>query len=235
MDRDASTTSAVACGPRATAACAPRGSSEGRASASATPAIKRQRSASSRSWRSRRRRAFCRCERSTNSMAPNSSGRGLRRLKRCTRMGTASAKRPHRYAGCAKTSRPTLGAPLAAGEQLEQDAVRRAIGRHLHVLHVGAGQLLLDVLEKAAQLAQVALADLPRLRLDLPLVLHAEEAGRVVEGKLQLLAVEQVEQEDVVAPAAQHLQRRDAALGGVEQVGEHYHQAAAPRLLGGEV
>src|SRR5467141_3315017 len=196
MDSDASSTSAVACGPDVCAASTPRGLSDGRARASATAAIKRQRSARSRICRSRSRRAFWRCDRRTNSMAPKASGLGRRWLKRCTRIGSAIASSPHRYAGWANcsTSVPSRNCEAAlrylpAREQLQEDAVGRGVGRDLLHLDVGAGQVLARALQEAPDLLQVALADLPRLRLDLALVLHGEKPRRIVEGKLQLLAI----------------------------------------------
>ena len=106
----------------------------------------------------------------------------------------------------AKTSRPS-GGPFAAREQLEQDAVWSAIGRHLHVVDVRAGELAPGLLEESLELGEIALPDLPRLRVDLALVLHAEEPGRVVEGKVQLLAIEEVEDDNVVAAPAERLVR----------------------------
>src|SRR5205085_1343051 len=105
----------------------------------------------------------------------------------------------------------------------------------LHVLDVRARQLAAGNVEKTAQLLQVALADLARLRVDLPLVLHAQEARRIVERKIELLAIEEVEEEHVVPAAAQHLQRRHAALGRVEQIAQHDDQSTPPRLLRGEI
>src|SRR5690348_12973726 len=100
-----------------------------------------------------------------------------------------------------RRNRRRLRAPFTPGEQLEQDAVRSTVGGHLHVLHVSAGQLALGVLQEAAQFLQVALPDLAGLRVDLPVVLQAEEAGGIVEGEVELLAVEHVEEQHVV-PAA---------------------------------
>src|SRR3954470_4620035 len=207
MENDASITSAVACGPRACEACTPRGRSEGRERASATAAMSRQRRASRRICRSRSRRAFCRCERSTNSMAPNPRGLGLRWLKRCTRMGSAMAQSPHRYAGCANCSTLSSSprcAPCLRGlpalEQSQEHPIRRGVGGDLLDLDVRPGQLAARAFEETAHLREIALADLPGLRLDLAVVLQREEASGVVEGEVQLLAVVRLEQEDVVAP-----------------------------------
>src|SRR5258705_2103553 len=128
-------------------------------------------------------------------MAPRPRAPGRRRLKGCTRMGGAIASSPHRYAGwtnCSPSAPPrNCGASrrLPAREQLQEDAVGRGVGRDLLHLDVGAGQVLARALQEAADLLQVALADLARLRLDLALVLHGEEPGRIVEGKVQLLAI----------------------------------------------
>src|SRR6266850_3926031 len=241
MDSDASSTSAVACGPDVCAASTPRGFRDGRARASATAAIRRQRSARSRICRSRSRRAFWRCERRTNSMAPKASGLGRRWLKRCTRIGSAIASSPHRYAGwtnCSTSAPPrNCGASrrLPAREQLQEDAVGRGVGRDLLHLDVGASQVPARALQEAPDLLQVALADLPRLRLDLALVLHGEEPGRVVEGKLQLLAIVGLQEKDVVPAGAEYLQGGDTPIGGVEQIGEHDHQRAPAGLLRREV
>src|SRR5205814_1679403 len=91
-----------------------------------------------------------------------------------------------------------------ASEQLEQDPVGRLIGGNLLHFDVGAGQLLAAGLEKTPEFRQVALTDLARLGLDLAVVLHAQEAGRIVEGKIQLLAIVDLQEKDVVAARSQH-------------------------------
>src|ERR1700737_2226879 len=97
-------------------------------------------------------------------------GRALPDLFRARRM-----RRPRRPA-----------ARLAPPQQLEQLAIGRRIRGNQLVLDVRAGELAARLLEEPPQLGQVALADLARLRVDLPLVLHREEAGGGVEGEGQL-------------------------------------------------
>src|SRR5258708_26871035 len=87
--------------------------------------------------------------------------------------------------------RPRRPAPrLAPPQQLEQLAIGRRIRGNQLVLDVRARQLAPRLLEEPPQLSQVALPDLPRLRVDLPLVLHREEARRAIEREAQPLPVE---------------------------------------------
>src|SRR6266542_5899037 len=184
MEPEASSTMAVARGPWATGAAAAAGASRrGRAMAAAIAASTRVRAAKRRSFFKRRRRSVSRRARRMKSIAGKGVGRGRRRKKRWMAIGIAAARSPQRSAGFAKPR--FIGsscAPLAPGEEREEDLVERPVGPAELVIHVRLGRCALHVLEPAADEVEVALAHVAPVRLDLPPVLHREEEGRVLEG-----------------------------------------------------
>src|SRR5512134_3114882 len=203
MDPEASRITAVARGPWAICATAAGDSRRGRAMAAAIAARRSVRAAKSRIRLSLSRRSVSWRALRMKSMAGNGVGRGRRRKKRWTASGIAAARRPQRSAGLTKPRFirrwVSRGGPLAPGEEREEDLVDGAIGAAELVVDVRLRCGAAHVLEPAADELEVALAHLAPVRLDLPVVLHGEEEGGVVEGELELGRVEDVEHRDVVA------------------------------------
>src|SRR5512138_2888058 len=160
MEPEAARTTAVALGPRGTAAAAsPLVSSRGRASATATAARRSVRAVKRRMRLRRRRRSVSRRARRMKSMAGNGVGFGRRRKKRWMATGIAAASAPHSRSGF---TNPRLiasrGAPLAAGEEREEHLVRRPVRPGERVVDVRLGGRLAHLLEPGAQHLEIPLA-----------------------------------------------------------------------------
>src|SRR5712671_980663 len=75
---------------------------------------------------------------------------------------------------------------LPSGEEAQQHRIERLVRHHALVVDVRGGAGRPRVLEEAVELFEVALANLTRVHLEAPVVLHRQEQHRVFEGELEL-------------------------------------------------
>src|SRR6185312_8674177 len=206
----------------------------GRANAATSRASAAQRRRSSSRWRSFCRRTERYGMRCRNISDGNGTTTRRSRWMRWMTTGTAIATRPARNAGARKfMRRPSSHAqqPLARREVGEQRAVERLRGVEQRV--VGArfadafgerrGMFTYDLAVLVAQILGDDGHLLARLQID--------EVAGVREGEVDLVRVEQVEDDDVVAAPADLAQRFNDIVGILVKIGDEDDEAAPAQIL----
>ena len=116
------------------------------------------------------------------------------------------------------------------GEVAGQQRVERLAGVEERVVHPKLRADAAHVLAVAVDDLQVGLAQRPRVGVDLVGALQTDEAGVVLEGELELVAVHDVEHHHLVFAQPELLQRLAQGVEVGEEVGEDHHQPAGADL-----
>src|SRR5262249_34362077 len=185
-----------------------------RTTASITSRQRRARS-SSCSMMSRRRLRFC--DLSRNSIAAQRTRRKRMRLIRWMMIGTLIRAEPARRNPGLRNS--NIGTRLrgrfqghAVVQELAQDGVEAIAGAHHRVVDPLTGAAAPDLDQVLLQRLQVAVAQGTGVAEQVRQLLHPLEAGGAREGERQLVVIEDVEDEDVVAAVPQHFQAAEERL-----------------------
>src|SRR6202158_4355608 len=128
----------------------------------------------------------------------------------------------------ARRSSPPL---LPPGEKPQKHRVQAFVGSNKLVVHVCLGTSGPYALQKGPELFQVALFDLTRVDLDLPLVLHRQKESRIVERKAQLRGIDNLKYREVVLARPEMKNPLQRFLSIVEQIRKYHHQRPAGDFL----
>src|SRR6266540_3457731 len=111
-------------------------------------------------------------------------------------------------------------APFPTREEGQEDLVERLVAPAQDMLDVGLSGRAADVREPACQHLEIALAHVAPVRLHLASVLHGEEEGRVLEGELELVRIEDVEERHLVLAPPELDELLENVVLAVEEIGE---------------